>query len=312
MRWILSVGLIVGLMAGVGSAEGTAAPPAAQKSSLVFADGGSIWTIAADGTNRRRLTPTGTDTAPAWSRDGKQIAFIRGGDRPRGVLYTIDSSGGQPRKLVGETCWSPLWSPIRDEIAYVRSQDEGEPPGTYIGFVDSLGQPTRKPVLHVLDSGTLHSSSTGELCDWSPDGTRLSVLLHGYLFFDVETLRLTPGEVERRTLYSHQTAARGFQSLVSHAWSPSGEDRDLLVRYVFKRDSSAECDLSVGQVGSFDRTMVSRPKLGRQGTLPLRASWSPDGKQIAYESEGRIFLTNVEKPMPRPLTTGSHPRWRPG
>lgn len=42
---------------------------------LVYVHKGSIWTVNADGTGARRLIPNGH--APAWSRDGQMIAFMR-------------------------------------------------------------------------------------------------------------------------------------------------------------------------------------------------------------------------------------------
>ena len=45
-----------------------------------------------DGTGVRRLTDNGRDSFPAWSPDGKQIAFIRPSANGWGV-YVMSASG---------------------------------------------------------------------------------------------------------------------------------------------------------------------------------------------------------------------------
>ena len=61
---------------------------------------------------------------PAWSPDGKQIAFAteeivdpatRLGDS---TLYVVDAAGGSPRKVVDGDAAQPSWSPSGQTIAY--------------------------------------------------------------------------------------------------------------------------------------------------------------------------------------------------
>lgn len=72
-----------------------------------------VWTVRRDGTGQRRLT-VGRD--PAWSPDGRLIAFTRDGR-----LYTIPAGGGIPRRVRyapagfgGRRTWlsSPAWQPL--------------------------------------------------------------------------------------------------------------------------------------------------------------------------------------------------------
>ena len=82
--------------------------------------------MRADGTDARLLTacPAGgshlcTDTHPAWSPDGRQIAFTRalpepGSDGSMGDIYVIDAEGGEPRAVTsdpGLDC-CPAWQPV--------------------------------------------------------------------------------------------------------------------------------------------------------------------------------------------------------
>ena len=80
-----------------------------------------------DGSTVRRLTRHwAIDTAPAWSPDGRRIAFTS--DRTgRPQIWVMDADGGSPRQLTSERyCDRPSWSPgPADEIAYVSRTTTG-------------------------------------------------------------------------------------------------------------------------------------------------------------------------------------------
>jgi Tol biopolymer transport system component/uncharacterized protein YjdB len=80
----------------------------------------SIWTMRADGSDKRQLTSTtdGYDSAPTWSSDGQRIAFIRnyGGDAD---ITIVSAAGGATTRIaIPGTQWSPCWSPDGRYIAY--------------------------------------------------------------------------------------------------------------------------------------------------------------------------------------------------
>ena len=57
----------------------------------------------ADGTAQRNLTrstthPFASDTTPAWSPDGRKIAFVSNRDR-NGEIYVMNADGSGLRKL---------------------------------------------------------------------------------------------------------------------------------------------------------------------------------------------------------------------
>lgn len=82
---------------------------------LVFQAAGRLWTMAfPDGDPQPLVTTAGADQyAPAWSPDGKWIAFTTWNDEEGGHVWKVRASGGKPVKLTerrGEYL-NPAWSP---------------------------------------------------------------------------------------------------------------------------------------------------------------------------------------------------------
>ena len=83
---------------------------------------GGIFVAGATGESVRRVTDTGFD--PAWSPDGKQIAYsteeVRDPSARQTVsaVYVVDAAGGTPRRLVEGDGIQPSWSPSGERIVY--------------------------------------------------------------------------------------------------------------------------------------------------------------------------------------------------
>lgn len=80
-----------------------------------------LWTMRADGTDRRRLTNSPDfDTDPSWSPDGRTIAFRRSTAGVGSDLMLLPADGGEPVRiaLAGEQR-QPAWSPDGTTIAFV-------------------------------------------------------------------------------------------------------------------------------------------------------------------------------------------------
>src|SRR5207237_903089 len=80
-----------------------------------------------------RLLSDGLDISPAWSPDGKTIAFSRLADPSlpieEATLYRADADGSQLRALGPEPVRgvSPAWSPDGRRIAFVSFADHNGP-----------------------------------------------------------------------------------------------------------------------------------------------------------------------------------------
>ena len=79
-----------------------------------------IWTMSAGGGAPRQLTlHEKGESAPAFSPDGKQLAFVSSRDRTAN-LYVLSLDGGEARKLanISTGAADPLWSPDGKWVAF--------------------------------------------------------------------------------------------------------------------------------------------------------------------------------------------------
>ena len=69
---------------------------------------GGGWPSREDGSGRRTLTPQNLDFHPAWSPDGRRIAFQR-----EATLYLMNADGSHVRRLTARAAidGSPAWRP---------------------------------------------------------------------------------------------------------------------------------------------------------------------------------------------------------
>jgi dipeptidyl aminopeptidase/acylaminoacyl peptidase len=83
----------------------------------------NLWLVPADGSAARQLTThPGADSSPAWSPDGKYIAFVsKRGDDEQGQIYVIPVGGGEAGRLtsVPTGAGAPKWFPNSREVAFI-------------------------------------------------------------------------------------------------------------------------------------------------------------------------------------------------
>src|SRR5258708_20560935 len=118
--WLMAVGLL----ACANVAAGADSPlllqqPTISKSEVVFVYGGYLWGAPREGGEARQLTTGGHETHPAFSPDGKWIAFTGEYDGNADV-YVMAAEGGVPKRLT----WHPDadvvvgWTPEGKKILF--------------------------------------------------------------------------------------------------------------------------------------------------------------------------------------------------
>jgi Tol biopolymer transport system component len=136
-----------------------------------------VYVVNADGSGERRLTSSATPGpptpstvpghyAPAWSPDGRRIAFVRttGIRRDLGDLWVMNADGRAQRKLtLGASGWpyaAVAWSPNGRKLAFTSNRDGNADVYTVDSDGSGLRRLTNKPE---FDGDAV----------WSPDGRQL-------------------------------------------------------------------------------------------------------------------------------------------
>ena len=216
---------------------------------------GSIWTLPATGGTGKRITGLFEDARqPAWSPDGKRIAFM--GYRDGGYdIWVVAPNGSNQHKLT----WGPFddrepaWSHDGTRIAF--SSDRGNRlGGSYnIWIIDlhngELRQLTR-------------SSAENRMPSWSPDDTEIAFSSTRENHQSVWAARVSDG-AERKVF----TAAGAVDS---PSWSPGGK----IVYYT-----------NAG--GTSQIAMDGKLLTGAENAFAFRASWA-SAAEFYYISDGKI------------------------
>jgi Tol biopolymer transport system component len=225
-----------------------------------------IWTMTADGTERRSLTSApGEDGAPAMSPDGARIAFEsdRGGNFD---IWVMDASGRGPRNLTNHAASdrSPAWSPDGQRIVFLSDRDRRPDADVYVMNAD--GSNVRR--------------LTTEGKHWAPQVSPDGQLVALQTDQDIRVVNLGTGAARRLT-YAPQNG-------MSPTWSPDG------TRLAFTTTRNTRLEIfTMSADGSGQELLVSLA-----GASALDPRWSPDGTRLAFVSVPTLETKEATTPQP--------------
>jgi TolB protein len=279
-----------------------------------------IYIVNADGSGERQVTSTaGNSNGPAWSPNGRLIAFHsnRGGGGFGGSdIYVVSASDtSDVRRLTNLTglglggAHFANWSPNGRKVVFNSFWGGQAKRDIYVIDIDGTGltklTQDPDPLVAIDDIRP----------DWSPDGRRIAFQSNrrdpkskGY-----EIFTMNPDGTGVRRLTSHQPTDTVTDA--APEWSPNGK------RIAFQSNRDGDDDIWVMNADGSGLAQLTKNSI-----RDAKPSWSPDGKRIAFhrdveylgEVHGELFTMNVDGSDVRMLSVpsfkGFHgfPSWSQG
>jgi Tol biopolymer transport system component len=262
---------------------------------------------------------------PAWSRDGRKLAFLAGSVSSRNDdLYVSDPDGGGrirvARDVSVDQAEPVVWSPDGRRLAFVRTTGSGAGPHPGTIFVVSAQGGGERRIAGALAIAALA---------WSPDSTRLAFSAAGGILVahvGGGTKRVTPRGArssvswapsdrilfgDAQSIYSIDGDGRRLRQLGTQlndgwpVWSPDGRT----IAFVRGRDARGR------DVATDVWTMTARGRNLRQAGAGYEPSWSPDSGRLAYvrtvDGKPAIVAQPLAGGTARIVAHGTSPSWSP-
>ena len=290
-----------------------------------------------DGTDEVRLSNNGADEiTPAWSPDGRKVAFAS--DRGDGYdsIFVMNSDGSNQTQITNSSFvydYAPEWSPDGTKLVYQQYDENADrtklyvinadgtnriqfgastiyndaaywsPDGTKIVFTGYASANSDIYMVNADGSGQVRlTTAAGDDYEpnWSPDGTKIVFTSSRDGRQEVYVMNSDGSSQTRLT-----TATGGSRSAV---WSPDGSK----IAFLSWRDGTAE--IYVMNANGTSQTRLTNTAAGEKTLV-----WSPDGTKLVFvrndSGNDRVYVMNSDGTNPVKITNlGSqnrNPRWQP-
>jgi len=220
-----------------------------------------LYTMTAAGKKGRRLTRSPHDDEfPAWSPDGRRIAFGRSRDFV-GSIYVMTAAG---RKLTRVTpanvnAADPTWSPDGNQLAFTVFTSTTGPEI----YVEDLRTHVLKDLTSALGGGLTPA--------WSPAGSKIAFIsMRDDPTGDIYQLYTIAPDGSKLTRLTNEFSDHGAPD-----WAPNGSQLALSV-YSGGNDRIA----IINADGTGERKLKTPP-------AAIDPAWSPDGRRIVFSARPR-------------------------
>lgn len=302
LGFIALIALVIGILGAQGKLSG---PPGRVNEEPAWSPDGSqiafssnrsgnydIYIMNSNGSNLRQLTSdplaslyfvpgNADDYAPAWSPDGKRIAFVSGNNKLSTSfvdtdIFIMDKDGQNIVRWKGSLPNSadnyPNWSPDGCCIVFSSSPfPDVTGTGAADIFMASANSDNEAKITNLTMLEAINSDPS-----WSPDGNRIVFASFKDESWHIYAMNKNGSDFVQLT--------NGLDSEYSPAWSPDG------TRIAYTAVLGGKADIFVMNP---DGTNVTKLTQGPANSfLP---AWSPDGRRIAFVSDqnGNTQVSNI-------------------
>ncbi|HYK87431.1 MAG TPA: hypothetical protein VE398_01580 [Acidobacteriota bacterium] len=270
-------------------------PAGEYKIALVPARGGQrgLYVVNSDSTGAKLLSTQGTVQlrAGSWSPDGKKIAYYSVGPGDsiimnsyriplHSLLYVMDASGADQKRLLDVPVSNFAWSPDGRKMAFVSAYEDPQREDSEI--VRGARQPVS--AIYILDLNThqqMRVTAYGYFCSasWSPDGTRIALS-----FGD---------DPKRSDIYVASLDGKHTRKVTDSptielypTWSPNGKTLAWVAASVPGEETPGAGVYVLDLDGAKPRQVTNMAM--------SEASWSPDGKTLLLQSGDGVYVVGVD------------------